>query len=124
MEKAASYLENFWNPSPGHKVVVGDSQYEIDHFEEGHSEQVYLKGQDFIYFIQDLDWDVKLEDGLSILVKLGVTVNIEAKLLAFGRTFQPLPTTLKEVVDAIKYFRHFGMISGGGDILTKEYYEV
>lgn len=112
MNQAVGYLENFWEPSAGDSIKFGDRILTIKEIDTFYPSQALVSEADEIVHLQDVQWNLSVNDGLKIVDKMGIGIDEKGKSLFGFRSFFKYPETLDEVVEAIKYFRHLSILNG------------
>jgi len=100
----SKYFENFWDPRSGHTVFdAGGNRLTLHTFNERYPEQVEIKENDKIYYLQDLSWEPTLQDLDNVLRRLGLSKVFDG--WRFKDIFFPNPTDATGYSNLIKSFR-------------------
>lgn len=106
-----NYLNHFWAHGIGNKVC--NKEGELKTIEETFGElgeQVKLKNENKICYIQDLEWVPNEKDFENILKRLGAQINKDSVI--YRRVIYDLPKTLEQVEFIIREIRLLAYNSG------------
>ena len=107
-QRAINYLPNFWEPKLGSQMLIDGEYTTIDHVEKDYPEQVSLKGDDSIHYVQDLEWFPEMSEVFDIFKNLGIKVFDDG--VRYNRIFKSKPKTLIEAAQILVDLRVVSMI--------------
>ena len=117
LSKEESYLQNFWKPQVGHRIIYNNKVTAITSIDKKFPEQITLRGVDEIAWIQDYSWKPQKEDLEKVLTDLGCFVY--SNMIKVGKkTWKGLPAKIEEYAQLIREVRMIIHTETGTDPLV------